>query len=453
MSLFSFILPLTLAQPAQATELTFDGYYRSRGELFNSLSLSGTNEDAEGASSSFDHRLRLQPNFLISDQVALRAQLDILAWTRWGDQPTITTDPVTGEDTPLVLADSVGPPTTSEGGVTAANIRATRAWGEVKFDFGQLSFGRMPVHWGSGLVLNSGDRPMDEFGDTADRIMFTGKAGDVFLTGGWETLYEGYVGETDDNHAVFGAITYAAERAAIGTYHTYRWRRDGEDRFGMWMGDLWGTADVGPLELEAEFAAMIGSGDLDTDINDVNISAFGGSLDAALKPDRVRLGLNAGFATGDGDTTDKKYKSFAFDPDYSLGLFLFEEPMPTLEPTVITEANGGRTTDAARTGYRVENAVYLQPRVGYAIREDLTADLKLLAAQAAKLPETSTQDKGYGLELDADVNWSPMTHFDLHGTAGVFFPGKYFRNYTDTDLGTGFDKAAWGLRVIGTVSF
>ena len=38
------------------------------------------------------------------------------------------TDPVTGEVTPLVMADSVQTPTDEDGASTYANMRATRAW-------------------------------------------------------------------------------------------------------------------------------------------------------------------------------------------------------------------------------------------------------------------------------------------------------------------------------------
>jgi len=452
LSLSLFILPLVAVQSVHATELTWEGHYRARAELLDSLSLSTTNENAEGASSSFDHRLRLQPNWLISDRVRLRAQLDLLQGVNWGDQPVLVTDAVSGDTTPVVLAGSVEPPTDEDGAVTAANIKATRAWGEIAFDFGQLSFGRMPTHWGSGLVLNAGNDVDDQWGDTADRVQFTAKAGEVFVTGGWETSYEGFVGETDDVHALFASVAYTSERAALGTYHSYRWRKEGDSRFGMWMGDLWGTADVGPLEVEGEFAAVLGSGDLSTDVNGINISSFGGALDAGLNPDKLRLGLGAGFATGDADTTDSKLHTFSFDPDYSLGLFLFQEPMPTLEPTVKTEANGGRTTEAARTGSSVSNALYLRPRVGYQLLEELGGDVSLLAAQAAKLPE-SQEENGYGVEVDANIRYTPMPHFMVQGTAGIFFPGKYFSEHEDADLGGDFDRTAYGFRVIGAVTF
>ena len=46
-----------------------------------------------------------------------------------------------------------------------------------------------------------------------------------------------------------------------------------------------------------------------------------------------------------------------------------------------------------------------------------------------------------------------MPHFMVQGTAGVFFPGKYFSEHEDADLGGGFDQTAYGFRVIGAVTF
>ena len=37
----------------------------------------------------------------------------------------------------------------------------------------------MPLHWGSGMVYNAGNNPLDEFGDSVDRIQFTAKEPDV----------------------------------------------------------------------------------------------------------------------------------------------------------------------------------------------------------------------------------------------------------------------------------
>ena len=101
----------------------------------------------------------------------------------------------------------------------------------------------------------------------------------------------------------------------------------------------------------------------------------------------LRLGLMAGFATGDADPDDSNIKTFAYDPDFNISLLLFEEAMPILEPTVLNDTNAGRTTEAVRMGNQVSNALFLQPRVGYQVMDNLTADLYLLTANQAKAPE------------------------------------------------------------------
>ena len=440
--------PLT----ADAAELIFDGHYRARTQYFNSLSLSNTNPNSEGAALYIDHRLRLQPGFLLSDRVAIFSQLDVLPYVLWGDEAVQRVDPALGE-TPLVLSQATQPPTTEEGGATLQNIQATRVWAEVQTGVGQLRFGRMPLEWGAGMVFNAGNEPWQEFGDTVDRVQFTGRAGDVYLQGGLESNVESFVNERDDVWGVSGSVLYAAEQASIGTYGLYRRYSYDESTFGMMTLDLWGEASAGPLHVETELAGQIGRGDLSEGVDDISIAAFGMTLQASMDFDRVRLGLGAGLATGDKDNTDKRYRTFTFDPDFNQTLFLFEEPMPTLTPTVQTDANAGRDTDAARTGYALSNALYLRPQVGYQLREDLRADASFFIARAAALPDTESSSRGYGSELDVRVRYQPMPHFELDGTLGAFLPGTYFSNYTDDELGGSFGRTAIGAQILGTVRF
>lgn len=452
----SFLLAVSVfGDSSAAAELAWDGHYRARAQYFDSLSLSETNGAAEGAAFAVDHRLRLQPGFLLSDKVGLFLQLDVLPFVQWGDQATRQTDLITGELEPVVYSDAVGPPTTDTGAATLANIQATRLWGEADFGVGRLRFGRVPVEWGTGMVFNAGNDPDDEFGDTADRIQFTGKAGQVYLMGAWEQRYEGLTNDPDDYKALAGAIFYKTEKAGVGSYLTYRWQRldDGQSRWNTFIADVWGRAEMGPAKVQAEFAAVMGGGDLDTGANDLRTSAFGGNIDIALHPDKLRLGAMAGFAGGDGDTTDNKLHTFSFDPDFNVALMLFEEPMPTLEPAVSSDENDGRTTQAARSGYAVSNALFLRPRVGYQLLPELSADLSLITATRAKVPESEKATKGYGNEIDLTMRWDPMPHFWVQGTGGVFFPGKHYSEYEDDDFGSGFDQPAGAARVLGTIEF
>ena len=447
-----------LASTAHATEVVWDGHYRMRGEFFDSLSLADTttNPNAEAAAWHMDHRLRLRPGFRITDKVSVFTQVDALPYVQWGSQPVAVIDPVTGEGLPVVYSEALGPPTTEDGGVTPQNLQVTRLWGEVKTQVGLLRFGRMPNHWGSGMVFNAGNRPMDEYGDTVDRVQFAGQAGQVFLMGGIENRHEGLAAEKDDYRAVVASVLYETEKAALGTFHTYRWRSTTDTRYAIWIGDIWGRADLGILEAETEFAAMVGGGDLANGVNDIRTSAFGGHIRLGLDPGTVRAGLLTGFATGDADPNDTNIKTFAFDPDFSMSLFLFEETMPTLRPPANTLDDDGRTTAAARTGATVSDALFFQPRIGWRFTDTLTTDLTYLAARRAKkldIEELEGKAPGYGQEIDAIVRWDATPHFWVQGTGAVFLPGPVFSQHEDAELGGGFEKAALGGRILTTIEF
>ncbi len=445
---------LLLASPAYALELVWEGHYRAEGHLYDSLSLSRDNTNAEGLSSWLDHKARLRPGFLLSERVGMFTQLDLLPSVMWGQSPGGGTDLTTGSSLPLVYDQSVNPPTTTEGGATLQNLRVSRVWGEVWFPkVGTLRFGRMPVQWGSGLVFNAGNDPGDDYGDTEDRVSFTGLAGPVHIMGAVGLPYEGYVNENDGLRAVSGSVAHLAEQAAVGFYSTYRWQSQEDQKVGLWIGDLWGKAELGPVEVETELASVFGRGDLDTGANDVSIMAFGGQLTGGLELDKLHLGLNLGFATGDGDTEDKKLRAFAFDPDYDVGLMMFEQPMPVLAASVATDSNEGRNLSALRTHNGLSNALYLRPSVGYSLRPDLAVHLSFLAAQTAKLPEDQAAEKGYGSELDLNVDYRPFDHFRVDWTGGLFFPGSYYSNYEHPTLGGDFGRMAVGSRVQAVVEF
>ena len=437
-----------------AAEVTWDGFYRGRAEFFDSLSLTNANPNGEGGAWTMDHRARIQPGLILSERVSLHTQLDLLPYQGFGDSLVTSTDPVTGDTTAALISDTVAVPTTEDGGLSAGELRLTRLWGEVRFDWGQIHFGRMPVHWGTGMVFNAGNDPTSEFGDTIDRVLASARVGDVFVMGGYESRLESYANLSDDYHALVGSVMYNAERAGLGTYLTYRWRNEDYGRFQTFITDIWGEASFGPAKIEGEFAGIFGGGDLDENTNDVQLRQFGGNLGIQVHPERLRLGLLMGFATGDGDGNDSNLRTFAFDPDYNISLMLFEEPLPTLRAATPNEANGNRTTAAARTGTSINNALFLRPRVGFKLTDKLTGDVSWLVASQAKADATTGDEgRGYGSEFDLDLNWSPFDHFRLRSTGGVMLPGTYYSEYTDSDLGGNFNQPAFAGRMMAVVEF
>ncbi len=448
------LLALGASAPAQALELVWDGHYRAEGHVYDSLSLSKTNPNAEGLSSWIDHKARLRPGFLLSDRVGLFTQLDLLPWVMWGESPAGGIDLTTGSDLPLIYDQGLQPPTTDEGAATLQNLRVSRLWGEVWFPkVGTLRFGRMPIHWGSGLLFNAGNAPGDDYGDSEDRVSFTGLAGPVHVMGALGLPYQGLVNEGDGLKAASLSVAHLSEQASLGFYSTYRWQSQEDQKVGLFLGDLWGKAELGPLDAELELATALGRGDLDTGANDVSIMAFGGQLRGALALDKLGFGLDLGFATGDGNDDDKKLRSFAFDRDFDVALLMFEQPMPLLSASVATDANEGRNTSAIRSQNGLSNALYLKPSVGYRPLPELGLKLSFLAAQAAKRPEDEAADKGYGSELDLNVDYRPFDHFRVDWTSGLFFPGAWYRNYEHATLGGDFGRTAVGSRLQAIVEF
>lgn len=443
----------TLLTPAHAAEVTWEGHYRARGLVYNSLSLANPTDNANslGMSAGMDHRFRLQPTFNISSNVAIAAQLDFLPLGYWGDSINTWTDPVTGSPIPQAYADGVTPYDNAEdGGSYLHNISLVRVYGDIYTPIGRLRFGRMPLNWGAGLVYNDGLDVNSEYGDSADRVQLTSRVGPVYVMGGWETLNEGFISQRDDMQAFDLAVAWRSETAALGLYNRYRFQ---PDTFNAYAGDLWGFAELGPVKVELEVAGVVGRGDLDTGVNDVTISSVGGILRATAGLDKVYGGLEVGYANGDKDPNDSEIHTFTFDRDHNVALMMFEEPMPLLAAAVPSDANGGLDTSAVRTGDAISNAIYFTPWVGYKVRPDLSGELALIGARQA-IPQTGFEDnKGYGWELDATITYAPFEHFELRGTGGLFLPGTYYSNYTNADLGGGFDGPAGGGRILGVAKF
>jgi hypothetical protein len=449
-----------LSPAARATELTWEGFYRARGQFFDSLSVypEGPLElqpelGSEGVALSFDHRLRLQPNWLLSDHASVHAQLDLLPYLKFGDEPETVLDPASGDPVPLAYSESVVPPTTDEGGATVQNLRITRAWGEVHSTIGTFAFGRMPVSWGSGMIWNDGNDPLDEYGDTADRLQLTGLVGPVYLMGAFETNAENFVGESDDISTASASIVYKTETAGVGTYNTVRWADSDLYDFRVYTGDLWGRAEMGPVTAETELAAVLGGGTTLETANDVRFSAFASYLSVGFDNDKAIFGVAGGFGTGDAETDDAVFKTFAFDRDFNHTLILFEEYLPTLQASVPNEDNGGRDYSLLRTGNALRNVLFLKPTVGYHLLPELKGTLSVFASQAAKLDDDEPAGKGYGLEFDAAVRYDPFPHAWFQARGGLWMPGRYFTEYEDGTDPYGFDRSVVAVELVGVVEF
>ncbi len=148
-------------------------------------------------------RLRLNPELHISENIRVMAQLDLLDNLVLGSTPEgYANEPSDGGGyqararggyTPVgAFSSTQWSPNAGQNSVLDS-ISVKRAWGEYMSPVGLLRFGRMANHWGMGMFVNAGDGYDNDWGSTADRIMFlTGiKSLDLYFAGMWDFVNEG----------------------------------------------------------------------------------------------------------------------------------------------------------------------------------------------------------------------------------------------------------------------
>ena len=191
--------------PRYLNALDLSGYLRTRFNYFRNASLGtyvpelkfGTSnflpnlsfvdqtditKEANPTDNNFgaNMRLRVDPTINISQTMRVRSTIDILDNLVLGSTPSAL-------GIPDVLSMSQNPPLKS-------SLLVKRAWAEATFPVGDLRFGRMPFHFGLGILYNSGDEITSDYGDTIDGIMFSTRINDLYVSPGYSIAYTGPIG-------------------------------------------------------------------------------------------------------------------------------------------------------------------------------------------------------------------------------------------------------------------
>jgi len=155
----------TVAEGPKLQFLELDGAFRFRGDLFDVLGLRRLQDPNEqylfprpniinganrGTQTGGNMQLRLEPTLNVSEHVRVRAQVDLLDNYVLGNSGANTWSGATPSD--------------------RSAVEVKRAWGEVETPVGLISFGRMPVAFGLGLVNADAGGLDDDWGDSKDRL-------------------------------------------------------------------------------------------------------------------------------------------------------------------------------------------------------------------------------------------------------------------------------------------
>jgi uncharacterized protein (TIGR04551 family) len=195
-----------------------DQSYQDVGGVQHSASLCGPNQQQQcfdKTQSGANMRFRLDPEIDISDNLRIVSQIDLLDNIVLGSTPdSYANQAVTNQATTTATNANttvyqpagqynayapVGFFSSTQGTPTAGvnspqnSISVKRVWAEYMTPVGQVRFGRMPSHWGLGMVDNSGDGIDSDYQTTTDRIMFvTGiRSMDLYFGGAWDFVSTG----------------------------------------------------------------------------------------------------------------------------------------------------------------------------------------------------------------------------------------------------------------------
>lgn len=175
----------------QTSLIELDGYMRLRGDMLRRLSFKNrsvflsegrwppvNNGDADAVGTNM--RLRVEPTINVSEGIQIVTTFDLLDNLVLGSTPN--TAQYDGRSLSNIENDTQLPP---QAGRNAAedSIVVRRAYARITALNEQLElrFGRMPNHWGLGMLANAGDCLDCDFGDVVDRISVSFKAaGHVF---------------------------------------------------------------------------------------------------------------------------------------------------------------------------------------------------------------------------------------------------------------------------------
>jgi hypothetical protein len=443
------------------------------------------NFDSLGQNERIYHWLRTTPRLSISDDVRVTAQIDVPEGFLLGQETrgVQAADPDYAERQPF-------------------GIEPRWLYLEWITEAGTVSIGQQPSHWGLGIWANDGDHPTlfgDYFGgDKVERIMFVtrpgGSATHVHLGAAADVVFEDdRAALTDGDLALQAtAMAYYAKRGDfLGFYGQYRHQRSepeqprpGEvnesldliaiDSAGMFNAKLPGSEGFvfGGYEAIyalgwAERSPAVGSGvERNLDVRQAGAaSRVGAVFTKGASDDRwgyLVLGFEWGWASGDDNPLDATVRRLAFDPNYNVGLILFDEVLAwksaragTIARTSAAQGVGISPDDIVSNG-AVFGATYLNPTIVYRpLRAlDLKAGVLVAHATADVVDPTkvavqnrfSNWDGGpatsrdLGVELDAGIEYrAPLEHgmnLELGVQGGVLFAGNAFDTRTGRSLGT-----------------
>lgn len=350
-------------------------------------------------------RARLEPMLKINDHLSIHTQFDVLDNVVFGSQATKQLEvlsPVVGTLTLPAQTGSVSLVGGQAGENGALNFR--RAYMDILFPVGKLRVGRQPSHWGLGIFQNDGNGRQDDFGDSADRVLYMAQfdtSDDGALSAGlaWDIAYEAQrdpriggvsniVANSRDISQYAAIILYEQSDFSAGVFGGFRRRSSGsgttmqvtnaqgttvndgiDGNTLVYFADLYARYSFEEYDFKAEYVFLGGKMSTGLALNavpfnsvysasGVNATGTAGGIIALPAKQDVQVSmaafeatgsykwggewdLKSGFAQGDASPLSQRITQYGFRPDYHVALLMFNVPLGTSPALVGASSQAG----------------------------------------------------------------------------------------------------------------
>lgn len=317
-------------------------------------------------------------------------------------------------------------------------------------EWGQLIFGRAPMHFGLGINHNSGQDGFAHWYDTRDTLAYSIHWDNVVMT---PSISKNFV---DD---------FALGRET--TVKSFRLEYKNPDN-GDWLGLLYentvgpksandiplgdtlsGGLDIksydlilgksfGSFAFKVEGAVMDGaSGKRDSNTNsDIKISnvAIVSELEFNKDTDPNQWKLKLGSVSGDNPST-ANYEGFLLDRNYEVALLLFNHPLgdnADIFKTALGRESAGTPNANVADEEFISNVLFIAPQWRHQLAERWNMRNTLIYAGLSNNSvdigggNIEEIDSHVGLEWDLGFSYKANSNLEWKVDSGVVFPGKAF---------------------------
>jgi len=499
-----------------------DGSFRSRTEVWHDMDLGLAPQvnrygvypmlsEGDGASirETTDMRLRFSPVLRVAQRADVHAVIDL--FNAVGGEGGSTTVGGAGNSREAFF-DAYGIPAAGSLGSPLNSAAVRMAWVDLMmWHIAVFQVGRVPAHWGMGLVENDGSGVDADGGDAVDGItalVTLWKGFDVSLSLDWplegRAMYDpfapwghGYdLGDLDDiwqwriKVLMRGAEAPDGSSFSWGLFTRFRWQNYSSlgdespaegcrspypwfpeyscvellarDAFvftpDVWMKAVFNVGGGFHLDVEGEVAARLGwldaTQELSGNASDKNLLGIGGALKTQIRTDDMVAGIEIGIASGD---------------EGSLAFGVLDRPT-VAEPDEANWQNSPVSHNDTVTSFlfhpnyfvdrimfrrvvgAVTNSFYAKPNAQIELWElaqaSLWLDASLLYGRALVPSSTPGNAQDLGLEADVGLVLKVGDHVQTRLDGAALLPGDAFARASKED-----SQFPWAGRLLLDLSF